>query len=136
MSDRPALPPGVTVLERGWLSSNNVLICGGASCALVDSGYATHAPQTLALVQAALGGRSLDVLVNTHCPTPPLGSSANSLAFAPPCKRVPSLFWAICAGRFTRHPGTTPIRWCCLNPNHGCCCLQTRYGKTVLAWFS
>ena len=76
MSDRPALPPGVTVLERGWLSSNNVLICGGASCALVDSGYATHAPQTLALVQAALGGRSLDVLVNTHLHSDHCGGNA------------------------------------------------------------
>jgi glyoxylase-like metal-dependent hydrolase (beta-lactamase superfamily II) len=76
MPDRPALPPSVTVLERGWLSSNNILICDSNSCALVDSGYATHAPQTMALVQAALGGRSLDVLVNTHLHSDHCGGNA------------------------------------------------------------
>ena len=76
MLDHPALPNGVTVLERGWLSSNNILICDNDSCALVDSGYATHAPQTLALVQAALGGRSLDVLVNTHLHSDHCGGNA------------------------------------------------------------
>ncbi len=62
----PLLPAGVLVLERGWLSSNNVLLSGPDQCALVDSGYCTHAPQTLALVEQALAGRSLDVLANTH----------------------------------------------------------------------
>jgi glyoxylase-like metal-dependent hydrolase (beta-lactamase superfamily II) len=33
---------------------------------LVDSGYVTHQAQTLALVQHALQGRTLDQLVNTH----------------------------------------------------------------------
>lgn len=60
------LPPQITVFERGWLSSNNILICGQSSTALVDSGYCTHAEQTLGLVQHALAGRSLDVLLNTH----------------------------------------------------------------------
>jgi glyoxylase-like metal-dependent hydrolase (beta-lactamase superfamily II) len=76
MLDHPALPNGVTVLERGWLSSNNILICDNDNCALVDSGYATHAPQTLALVQAALGGRPLDVLVNTHLHSDHCGGNA------------------------------------------------------------
>ena len=53
------------VFERGWLSSNNVLFMG-AQTALVDSGYVTHAPQTLALVRHALGERRLDRLLNTH----------------------------------------------------------------------
>ena len=60
------LPSGVSVLERGWLSSNNILIQGRDQCALIDSGYYTHATQTLALVAASLEGRPLDVLVNTH----------------------------------------------------------------------
>ena len=42
------LPHGVTLLERGWLSSNNILIKNADHCALVDSGYATHTGQTLA----------------------------------------------------------------------------------------
>jgi hypothetical protein len=54
-SPLPLLPPDITVFERGWLSSNNILIRGAQSTALIDSGYATHAAQTVALVRAALG---------------------------------------------------------------------------------
>jgi glyoxylase-like metal-dependent hydrolase (beta-lactamase superfamily II) len=61
-----ALPAGVHVLERGWLSSNNVVFIGDESTALVDSGYSKHAPQTVALVDALLEGRPLDLLLNTH----------------------------------------------------------------------
>jgi glyoxylase-like metal-dependent hydrolase (beta-lactamase superfamily II) len=53
------------VFERGWLSSNNVLFTGDDP-ALVDSGYVTHASQTLALVRHALDGRPLARLLNTH----------------------------------------------------------------------
>lgn len=70
------LPPGITVFERGWLSSNNVLIQGEHGSALVDSGYCTHAPQTLALVQHALRGRALDLLVNTHLHSDHCGGNA------------------------------------------------------------
>ncbi|MFM6999523.1 MAG: MBL fold metallo-hydrolase, partial [Limnohabitans sp.] len=66
MSSSPALPPGVTVIERGWLSANNVLLQDADSATLVDSGYVTHRAQTLALVGQALNGRTLDLLVNTH----------------------------------------------------------------------
>src|SRR5450759_1999261 len=72
----PTLPPDITVFERGWLSSNNILICGRETCALIDSGYVTHAPQTLALVKAALHGRPLDVLVNTHLHSDHCGGNA------------------------------------------------------------
>ena len=70
------LPVGVTVLERGWLSSNNILICGRDSAALVDSGYGAHAGQTLALVRAALDGRPLDLLLNTHLHSDHCGGNA------------------------------------------------------------
>lgn len=60
------LPAQITVFERGWLSSNNVLICGESQSALIDSGYCTHAEQTRHLVEHALEGRPLDVLINTH----------------------------------------------------------------------
>ncbi len=66
MPTGPALPPGVTVLERGWLSANNILLCDQHSATLVDSGYVTHQAQTLALLGHALQGRTLDLLVNTH----------------------------------------------------------------------
>ena len=41
-----ALPASMRVFERGWLSSNNVFFIDATHAALVDSGYATHAPQT------------------------------------------------------------------------------------------
>lgn len=71
-----ALPAGVQVFERGWLSSNNILLCDAASSTLVDSGYATHAEQTLALVEHALQGRVLDQLVNTHLHSDHCGGNA------------------------------------------------------------
>jgi glyoxylase-like metal-dependent hydrolase (beta-lactamase superfamily II) len=60
------LPPDITVFERGWLSSNNVLLDDGHTAVLVDTGYCTHADQTLALVTHALGTRVLTQVVNTH----------------------------------------------------------------------
>jgi glyoxylase-like metal-dependent hydrolase (beta-lactamase superfamily II) len=71
-----ALPAGVSVFERGWLSSNNVLLVGPGCAALVDSGYCSHAEQTLALVDGALQGRPLDVLVNTHLHSDHCGGNA------------------------------------------------------------
>ncbi|OON59447.1 MBL fold metallo-hydrolase [Massilia sp. KIM] len=70
------LPASVRVLERGWLSSNNVLLVGKDDTALIDSGYATHAEQTLALVRHALDGRALDRLVNTHLHSDHCGGNA------------------------------------------------------------
>ena len=66
----------VTVFERGWLSSNNILIQGRDATALIDTGYVTHAPQTLALVEAALQGRALDRVVNTHLHSDHCGGNA------------------------------------------------------------
>ena len=70
------LPTGVSVFERGWLSSNNILIQGAGSSVLIDSGYCTHASQTLALVNSALPGRALDVLINTHLHSDHCGGNA------------------------------------------------------------
>jgi glyoxylase-like metal-dependent hydrolase (beta-lactamase superfamily II) len=76
MSQCLELPHGVTLLERGWLSSNNVLIVGRNSFALIDSGYATHATQTVALIESALQGRTLDLLLNTHLHSDHCGGNA------------------------------------------------------------
>ena len=70
------LPQDIRVFERGWLSSNNILLLGQDTTALVDSGYAIHAPQTLALVASALGKRPLDQLVNTHLHSDHCGGNA------------------------------------------------------------
>jgi len=70
------LPPSVHVFERNWLSSNNVLLVGPEDTALIDSGYVTHAPQTLALVRHRLGDRPLDRLLNTHLHSDHCGGNA------------------------------------------------------------
>lgn len=70
------LPDSIQVFERGWLSSNNILLIGRHDTALVDSGYLTHAPQTLALVRHALHGRHLDRLINTHLHSDHCGGNA------------------------------------------------------------
>ncbi len=70
---------GLQVFERGWLSSNNVLFDGrgsGGESVLIDSGYCTHAAQTVALVKAALPGRSLTRVVNTHLHSDHCGGNA------------------------------------------------------------
>lgn len=72
----PNLPPDIRIFERGWLSSNNILLCGQEGAALVDSGYVTHAPQTLALLESVLRGRALDLLVNTHLHSDHCGGNA------------------------------------------------------------
>jgi glyoxylase-like metal-dependent hydrolase (beta-lactamase superfamily II) len=71
----PRLPATMRMFERGWLSSNNVLFTGEQT-ALVDSGYVTHAPQTLALVRHALDGRPLQRLLNTHLHSDHCGGNA------------------------------------------------------------
>ena len=70
------LPPQIQVLERGWLSSNNILIANRDGYALIDSGYVAHAAQTLQLLQHALGGRALTRLINTHCHSDHMGGNA------------------------------------------------------------
>ncbi|VWX60891.1 Beta-lactamase [Burkholderiales bacterium 8X] len=70
------LPDGVTVLERGWLSSNNVVFVDAERAAIVDTGYATHSAQTIGLVNEVLQGRKLDRIVNTHLHSDHCGGNA------------------------------------------------------------
>ncbi len=70
------LPASMRVFERGWLSSNNILFTGPGPTALIDSGYVTHAEQTLALVAHALDGRPLERLLNTHIHSDHCGGNA------------------------------------------------------------
>lgn len=69
-------PDDIIVFERGWLSSNNILLVGHEQSALIDSGYATHSDQTLALMRRALDGRQLDLLLNTHLHSDHCGGNA------------------------------------------------------------
>jgi glyoxylase-like metal-dependent hydrolase (beta-lactamase superfamily II) len=75
MTSLPDLP-GITVLERGWLSANNILLDDGEAAVLVDSGHCVHAPQTVALLEAALRGRPLRELLNTHLHSDHCGGNA------------------------------------------------------------
>ncbi len=64
----PALT-GITVLERGWLSSNNILVhaaAGERGAVLIDTGHVVHKEQTVALLRHALAGAPLALIVNTH----------------------------------------------------------------------
>jgi glyoxylase-like metal-dependent hydrolase (beta-lactamase superfamily II) len=70
------LHPSIHVFERGWLSSNNVLLLGRHDAALIDSGYVTHKQQTLELVRHALQGRRLERLYNTHLHSDHCGGNA------------------------------------------------------------
>lgn len=69
-------PASMHVFERGWLSSNNILLLGKEQAVLIDTGYLTHAPQTLALVRHALKDRKLDRIVNTHLHSDHCGGNA------------------------------------------------------------
>ncbi|RUP34294.1 MAG: MBL fold metallo-hydrolase [Curvibacter sp.] len=72
----PTLPAGMSVFERGWLSANNILLDGPEGATLVDSGYASHSEQTVALVESALGLRPLGQLLNTHLHSDHCGGNA------------------------------------------------------------
>lgn len=82
MSVSAALPAGVHVLERGWLSSNSILLGGDArGTVLVDTGYCTHADQTAAPVAQSLAsnGSTLRLIVNTHLHSDHCGGNARLL---------------------------------------------------------
>lgn len=71
------LPPTLRVFERGWLSSNNVMLFDDRqSATLVDTGYVSQGAQTLQLVRHALGGRRLTRIVNTHLHSDHCGGNA------------------------------------------------------------
>lgn len=81
------LPPEITVLERGWLSANNILFIGQHDTAIVDTGYCSHAEQTVELVRDALAGRRLDRLLNTHLHSDHCGGNAALQKPGPACSR-------------------------------------------------
>ena len=76
--DRAAalLPPSVRVVVRGWLNCNQIVLRAPGANVVVDSGYCTHAAETLLLVEAALEGEGLAALVNTHCHSDHMGGNA------------------------------------------------------------
>ena len=68
---------GLTVLERGWLSCNNVILHGaGHGAVLVDTSHTLHAGQTVALLHHALQGEAVTRIVNTHLHSDHCGGNA------------------------------------------------------------
>jgi glyoxylase-like metal-dependent hydrolase (beta-lactamase superfamily II) len=69
---------GLTLLERGWLSANNLLLHGapGEGATIIDTGHSVHAAQTVALVAQALGDEPLARIVNTHLHSDHCGGNA------------------------------------------------------------
>ena len=74
-----ALPEGIKVLERGWLSANNIFLWSQDDVSIVDTGYVAHQEQTLALIRNLLkakGLSKLDKIVNTHLHSDHCGGNA------------------------------------------------------------
>lgn len=64
-----SLPDNLHVLERGWLSANQVLLWSSSELDVVDSGFCTHVEQTKALLSLHLKKNSTLLprfLLNTH----------------------------------------------------------------------
>ena len=72
----PGLWPGMFFLERGWLSANNILFLDADAATIVDTGYCTHAEQTLALLRSTMGDRPLTRILNTHLHSDHCGGNA------------------------------------------------------------
>jgi glyoxylase-like metal-dependent hydrolase (beta-lactamase superfamily II) len=98
--DAPATPIAATLAElgaqllvRGWLSANNIVFHDSpAGACVVDTGYASHAPQTAALIDQALRGQPLARVLNTHLHSDHCGGNA-SLA-----RRWPGLHLSVPVG--------------------------------------
>lgn len=70
------LPQGFVFFERGWLSSNSLLIHDDDQAVLFDTGYVTHSQQLLSLLYQCLGSKPLDDVVNTHLHSDHCGGNA------------------------------------------------------------
>ena len=69
---------GCQLIVRGWLSANSLVFCGemDSSATVIDTGYDSHSAQTLALLAAALHGRPLGRIINTHLHSDHCGGNA------------------------------------------------------------
>ena len=73
----PSLPSHIHFYERGWLSSNNILLIDDTQSVLIDTGYWTHALQTQALLQQTLQDTPLTRIINTHLHSDHCGGNAH-----------------------------------------------------------
>ena len=70
---------GLTVIERGWLSSNNVMFraARNSPATVIDTGYDAHSEQTTSLLLAQLGDETLGRVLNTHLHSDHCGGNAD-----------------------------------------------------------
>ena len=78
-----SLPQGIEFFQRGWLSSNNVLIHDSEQAVIVDTGYWTHAEQTLALIKTVIADRGLTAIYNTHLHSDHCGGNSYLQSYFP-----------------------------------------------------
>jgi glyoxylase-like metal-dependent hydrolase (beta-lactamase superfamily II) len=64
------------VIERGWLSSNSIVFDDGGAVTVVDTGYVSHAPLAVQLIEHARRGRPVARIVNTHLHSDHVGGNA------------------------------------------------------------
>jgi len=72
----PSTPASICVIERDWLSANNILLKSPQGHVLIDTGYVSDSAATLAKVEAALDGEALSLIVNTHVHSDHVGGNA------------------------------------------------------------
>jgi glyoxylase-like metal-dependent hydrolase (beta-lactamase superfamily II) len=62
------LPNSIRFIERDWLSANHIVALepGGATAAVIDTGYHKHRELTASLIESSIGSRKLSRIVNTH----------------------------------------------------------------------
>lgn len=69
------LEANITVIERGWLNCNQIVLTSSNENVLIDSGYGTHAATTLSVVEESLKGATVHRLINTHCHSDHMGGN-------------------------------------------------------------
>jgi glyoxylase-like metal-dependent hydrolase (beta-lactamase superfamily II) len=69
---------GLDIIERGWLSSNNVVFraARGSPATVIDTGYDAHSEQTISLLKSRLGGQAIERVLNTHLHSDHCGGNA------------------------------------------------------------
>ncbi|MEQ1516476.1 MAG: MBL fold metallo-hydrolase [Usitatibacteraceae bacterium] len=69
------LSPAVTVIERGWLNCNQIVLRSPTRNVLIDSGYGRCVGATLRHVDETLAQAPLHWLINTHCHSDHMGGN-------------------------------------------------------------
>lgn len=84
-------PDRIKVLERGWLSSNQLVFFDDDGASVLDTGYVSEADETLRRLDTALAGAPLRRILNTHIHSDHAGGNAalqarhpDSLTWIPP----------------------------------------------------